>query len=90
MSIPPADEASAILTRLLNALARPQGKRLSAASQADVQRLCELLMYGGEELDTALDDLDEPTPARVSSRVTDPGFERWRAARRFEEEERAG
>ncbi len=77
----PADEASALLTRLLNALARQSGKRLSAASQADVQRLVELLMYGGDELDTALDDLDEVAPAR---QVGDERFERWRTIRRAE------
>jgi hypothetical protein len=89
-SVPPEAEAAAIFMRVFESLARLNGKTLSASTRADITRACELLAQAAGDLDV-LDDLGDPAPVRLSSgAVDDPGFARWRAARRFEEEERAG
>jgi hypothetical protein len=81
----PTEEAAAIFTRIFEALARQNGKTLSAGTRAGIGRACELLTHAGEELDALLEDL--PTPPRRSpgEAAIEPGwdeFERWRAERR--------
>lgn len=86
-----SEEAAAIFTRTLEALARQVGKTLSAKTRADLARACELLSAGDDYTDLLDDLLTAPPPIR-SERVTqsfeygDPEFERWRKQRREEEE----
>mgnify|MGYP001619169919 FL=1 len=75
------EEAAAILTRILEALARQSGKTLSQATRADIGRACELLANAGAELEDLLEDLPAPRPSGEYV-VADPEFERWRSQRR--------
>lgn len=88
-----SDEAAAIITRTLEALARQVGKTLSAKTRADLARACELLA-AGDDYDELLEDLLEQPPIR-SERVTqsfdredygDPNFGRFRERRQWEEQ----
>lgn len=83
-----SEEAAAILTRVLEALARQNGKTLSQKTRADISRACELLATG-DSYDELLDDLLSAPPV-YSDRVTqsfqrddygDPQFAQWRAQR---------
>ena len=83
-----SEEAAAILIRTFEALARQNGKTLSAKTRADLERACELLATGDDYTDL-LDDLLSEPPIR-SDRTTqnferenygDPEFGRWRATR---------
>lgn len=78
----PADEAAAILVRVLESLARASGKTLKASTRADIQRACELLSSAG------FDELEDISPARVSpaeamveAAVADPNYQRWKQRR---------
>jgi hypothetical protein len=85
----PTQEATAILTRILESLARVNGKTLSRKTRADLARACELLSTG-DNYDELLDDLLSTPPIR-SERITqqferepaygDPNFEAWRRQR---------
>lgn len=76
------DEAAAILARVFEALARQNGKTLSAATRADIGRACELLTSAGEELDDLFEDLPPVAPRQSpGEQAISPGwqdFERWR------------
>lgn len=85
-----SEEAAAILTRTLEALARQLGKTLSTKTRTDLARACELLARG-DDYDELLVDLLEQPPIR-NDRVTqaferepadygDPRFEAWRRQR---------
>ena len=66
-TILPEDEATAIFTRLFEALARRMGKRLSAGSRADIAWACALLSHSGEELDDLFEDAPplQPPPQQA-------------------------
>jgi len=87
----PTEEAAAILTRILEALARQSGKTLSRKTRDDLARACELLS-AGDNYDELLDDLLSTPPIR-SERVTqtferddygDTNFGNWRKQRQYE------
>src|SRR5262245_41902098 len=80
-----SEEATAILVRTFEALARLGGKTLSRKTRDDLARACELLARGDDYSDL-LDDLLSAPPVR-SDRVTqsferpaygDQNFEAWR------------
>lgn len=50
----PAEEAAAILVRVLEAMCRANGKTLKARTRDDIARACELLANPREELDDLL------------------------------------
>lgn len=76
------NEAAQILTRILEALARQNGKTLSAATRADIERMCGLLSGAGEELDDLFEDLPPPRRSPGEYAIADPDYQQWRAARR--------
>jgi hypothetical protein len=78
------DEAAAILVRTFEALARANGKTLSARTRQDIARACDLLASSGAELDTLLDDLPRVSPAErmAADAEKDPAYIEWRAQRR--------
>jgi len=81
----PTDEAAAILTRILESLARASGKTLKPSTRADITRLCELLANAGAEYDQ-LDDLTKATPGEaavnlVAMAEADPNYRRWKEER---------
>jgi hypothetical protein len=75
-------EATQILTRVFEALARQSGKTLSQQTRADIGRACELLANAGDELEELLDDLPAPPRRSPAEAAIDPGwqdFEQWRS-----------
>lgn len=78
----PTEEAAAVFTRIFEALARQNGKTLSARTRDDIEHACSLLSNAAADLDV-LDDLPEPA-RRVSPVDADPDFQRWRARRAVE------
>jgi hypothetical protein len=92
MSSLPHEEAARILCRVLEALARQNGKTLSSKTRSEVERACELLSTGDDYDELLVDLLSEP-PARVTqSFEREPAssnydqhqwqaFENWRAQR---------
>ncbi len=56
----PAEEASAILIRMLDTIAYSVGKRLKEEHKAEIRRACELLATDGALL--PLDDLPRTSP----------------------------
>ena len=68
----PHEEATAILTCILEALARQSGKTLSQKPRADLARACELLA-AGDDLGELLDTLPEPPRASPGEQAVDPG-----------------
>ncbi len=79
----PTDEASQILTRLFESLARLNRKTLNARSKADITRACELLSHAGEQYGDLFDDLP-PRPRNEFSTVSfevPPEVDRWKAQR---------
>lgn len=84
----PHEEASRILCRILEALARQSGKTLSAKTRAEVERACELLAAGDDYDELLVDLLEQPPgrPAPVTQSFDrddygDPRFAAWREAR---------
>ena len=80
----PTEEASEILIRLLESLARKTGRTLNERGRADVRRACELLSHSGEQFEDLLDELPPPPerrPAREYSTVPLPEVERWKEQR---------
>jgi hypothetical protein len=82
----PQAEATAILTRLLEALARASGKTLNERSRADISRACELLSHAGAELDELLTDVSaaprvSPAEAMIEAAERDPGYRQLKEAR---------
>lgn len=85
----PTEEATAILTRVFEALARANGKTLNARTRADIGRACELLASAGSELTELLDDMPvmpkttrgEAASNFITAAEADPNFKRWRQAR---------
>jgi hypothetical protein len=84
------DEAAAVFTRVLEALARQTGKTLSPQTRRDVLRACELLANAGAELDELLDDLPSaPRQSPAEAAIEDAPFQRWRSRRATGQDERA-
>lgn len=80
----PQEEASEILIRILESLARRSGKTLNERGRADVRRACELLSHSSEQFSDLLDDLPPPRPAREYSTVSfdvPPEVGRWKEQR---------
>jgi hypothetical protein len=88
MSSLPHEEAARILCRVLEALARQNGKTLSAKTRGEVERACELLATGDDYSDLLEDLLEQPTMSRVTQSFEqapadygDRRFGEWRAGR---------
>jgi hypothetical protein len=90
MSSLPHEEAARILCRVLEALARQNGKTLSSKTRSEVERACELLAAGDDYGDLLEDLLEQPTMPRVTQSFErdpapadygDRNFAQWRAGR---------
>jgi hypothetical protein len=86
MSSLPHEEAARILCRVLEALARQNGKTLSSKTRSEVERACELLATGDDYSDLLEDLLEMPprttqTSEREPADYGDPKFGQWRAGR---------
>lgn len=89
MSMTPADEAAAILTRMFETIAHSMGKRLLEIHKSEIRRACELLSADGTL--APLDDLPSgprvsPAEAMIDAAKADPQFRDWQ--RRRQEVER--
>ena len=77
----PAEEASAILIRMLDTIAAGMGKRLKETHKAEIRRACELLSADG-----ALEPLEDaprvsPAEAMIEVAAHDPGYRKWKEER---------
>lgn len=88
----PSDEAAAILSHYFQQLTRAAGLRWTERNQADIERVADLLAQIEPE---PVDEIPPYQPI-VSDRRTvvlerdelDPAFERWRRARRDDDDAR--
>lgn len=96
MSIAPHDHAARLIGHYLKHLTIASGKRWTAANDADMQTLAELL---GLAEDAPTDEIPPYQAPIVSDRQTvvlerdgndtipDPGFQKWRGQRRWDEDD---
>lgn len=75
------EEAAQIFLRVFEALARQNGKTLSAKTREDVEQACSLLGNAAADLEVLEDLTDAPRRSLGEYAVADERFQRWREER---------
>lgn len=90
----PAEEAARILNHYFAALAQRAGVRWTDQNQADIRRAAQLLSQADDQADVippyqpAQQDRTTVVLERDSA-AADPNYQRWRHARRVDDDDRA-